>query len=155
MSRAANAWTVALAGLSLVAALGCDQSRSLGSIDVDAGDQHAPTFTEVYELLFPRASVGQCEMCHALPAHDVVNGMLETGMTKDSAYDALVGPMSQSSRCMSRPLIVPGEPDMSLFYLKLLPDPPCGVRMPNGGRQLSDDELEVVRSWIVAGAPND
>lgn len=126
----------------------------MGIAGSDSADP-AATFTEVYELLFPRSSAGQCEMCHALPAHDVVNGNLETGMTQDSTYEALVGKQSASSRCMQMPLVVAGKPEMSLLYLKLTPTPPCGVRMPNGGKGLTDDQVEVVRSWIAGGAKND
>src|SRR6185436_5735922 len=131
-------WLPAL-GVQLLAlaATACGDSSSDGGGDTggagSASAAPAPTFTEVYELLFPRSSAGQCEMCHALPAHDVVNGNLETGMTRDSTYQALVGKNSASSRCMQMPLVVPGEPEMSLLYLKLTATPPCGVRMPNGG----------------------
>jgi hypothetical protein len=116
------------------------------------GGAPAATFTQVYAMLFPRSSSGQCEMCHGLPAHDVVNGNLETGMSQDTAYAALVGKTSTSTRCMSRPLVVAGKPDESLLYLKLSPTPPCGVRMPNGGSGLSAAQIEMVRSWIAAGA---
>lgn len=139
--------------LLAVATASCGSDSRGGTAGM--GGAEAASFTEVYGALFPRSSSGQCDMCHALPAHDVVNGMLETGMTKESAYEALVDKTSQSSRCMSLPMVMPGKPETSLFYLKLLPDPPCGVRMPNGGRPLSDDQLEMVRSWIAAGAPND
>jgi hypothetical protein len=150
-----------MAALALVAAAGCGGDSSSPAPDSSAaagaaGNAGAPaaTFTQVYAALFPRSSTGQCDMCHALPAHDVVNGNLEMGMTQVSAYAALVGKSSSSSRCMAMPLVVPNQPEMSLFYLKLTPTPPCGVRMPNGGSGLSDAQIELVRSWIAGGAMN-
>lgn len=159
----------AFAALACASACGGDRAPSASSVPngpsaAGSGDMRSnattdqtptATFTEVYALLFPRSSPGQCEMCHALPAHDIVNGMLETGMSPMDAYAALVDKPSRSSRCMSMPLVKPGDPDMSLFYLKLTASPPCGLRMPNGGAALTESQLSVVRSWIAAGAKND
>jgi hypothetical protein len=142
----------------LVAAAACGGDSSAPNEGAAAAGASAPPaakFSQIYAELFPRSSTGQCDMCHALPAHDVVNGALETGMTVASAYSALVGKASASSRCMSLPLVMPFHPEMSLFYLKLTATPPCGIRMPNGGRALSDAQLEMVRSWIAGGAMND
>jgi hypothetical protein len=115
----------------------------------------AATFTAIYEMLFPMPTNARCNACHANPANDVGNGKLQTGADKASAYAALVGKTSMSSRCMNRPLVLPGQPEMSLFYLKLMPTPPCGVRMPNGGNQLTAEQIDMVRSWIAAGAKDD
>lgn len=160
MTRRILVWCFGALWLWLLAA-GCGgdspspgAAASAAGMGAAGGGAPAATFTQVYAMLFPRASTGQCDMCHALPAHDVVNGNLETGMTQASAYAALMGKQSQSSRCMSRPLVVPNDPEMSLLYLKLSPTPPCGVRMPNGGK-LSDAQIDMVRSWIAAGAKND
>jgi hypothetical protein len=115
----------------------------------------AATFTAIYEMMFPMATNARCNACHANPANDVGNGKLQMGMDKTSAYAAVVGQTSMSSRCMNKPLVVPFQPDMSLFYQKLLPTPPCGTRMPNGGTAFSSEQLEMVRSWIAAGAKDD
>jgi len=54
--------------------------------------------------------------------------------------------------------VVPGKPDQSLLYLKLaaktlnLKGVP-GAPMPVSGLALSPDELEGIRLWILAGAP--
>ena len=53
------------------------------------------------------------------------------------------------------PLVVPGHPEQSLFYTKLTATPPCGARMPFGGGALPDAQIEMVRSWIAAGALDD
>lgn len=115
----------------------------------------AASFTEVYEMLFPRMTNAHCDMCHGLPPYDLSNGNLSTGMDKSSAYAALVGQPSTSSMCRGKVLVEPNHPESSLLLEKLLPNPSCGYRMPNGGAALSDTQLEMVRSWIAAGANND
>jgi hypothetical protein len=105
-------------------------------------------------MIFPRTSNAHCDMCHGLPAFDASNGNLSTGMDKTSTYAALAGKTSTSSKCGGRAFVVAGHPEMSLLLQKLTPAPPCGLRMPNGGAPLSDVQIEMIRSWITAGAQN-
>ncbi len=135
-------------GAALVAwlmASGCDDPTS----------QAPGTFTEIYDTLFPATTNARCNFCHSMPASDISNGNLSTGMDQDSAYAALVGKASTSSRCNGKRLVVPHDPDASLFLDKFTAKPTCGDRMPLGGMALSDHEIELIRSWIVAGANND
>ncbi len=114
------------------------------------------TFTQIYAVMFPLGTPGQCNYCHDRPPNNLSNGMLDMGSTRAAAYAALVGPSSTSALCGTRGrLVVPGSPSTSLLYLKLLAAPPCGDRMPQGGSALSATQVEMVRSWIAAGAPND
>jgi hypothetical protein len=115
----------------------------------------AATFSAIYSMMYPMETNARCNACHANPANDVGNGNLHMGMDRATAYSALVGKTSMSSRCMQRPLVVPGHPEMSLLMLKLSPSPPCGSRMPVGGNPFTDVQLEMIRSWIAAGAKND
>jgi hypothetical protein len=53
-------------------------------------------------------------------------------------------------------MVVPGEPDSSLLYLKVSGgEPPVGEAMPLNYAFLDDDELAAVESWILSGAAND
>jgi hypothetical protein len=74
---------------------------------------------------------------------------------RDAAYAALIDHTSTSRDCAGMPYVVPGDPEGSLFYTKFLNDPGCGERMPLGGGALPANELEMVRSWIAAGARDD
>jgi hypothetical protein len=67
-----------------------------------------------------------------------------------------LGAPSVSSVCGHLGLreVSPGQPEQSLFYLKLLTAPPCGVSMPPD-RLLPSARLEQVRRWIELGALND
>ncbi|MCA9685866.1 MAG: hypothetical protein KC457_27060 [Myxococcales bacterium] len=136
-------------GVSLVwvlLAVGCDGPADGGP---------PGTFTEIYDTFFPSTTAARCDFCHSMPASDISNGNLSTGMDQDSAYAALVGPTSTSSRCAGKPLVVPGHPEQSLLLDKLADKPTCGDRMPLGGAAFTADEIELVRSWIAAGAKND
>ena len=50
--------------------------------------------------------------------------------------------------------VVPGNPDASELYLRLLGDTAGGVRMPFGKPPLAPEMITMVRSWIEAGAPD-
>jgi hypothetical protein len=145
----------------LVHSLGCatdtqpDPMVSTSAAGTAAPSTPAATWTEVFNMMFPMPTNARCIACHANPANDVGNGNLNMGMDKKSAFDALVSKNSNSSRCMQRPLVVPGDAAASLLLTKLSPNPPCGSRMPVGGAAFSVEQLEQVRSWIAAGAKYD
>ena len=52
------------------------------------------------------------------------------------------------------PAITPGDADGSLLIKKLLTPPPFGSRMPFGSPALPDTTVQVIRTWINQGAPN-
>jgi hypothetical protein len=134
----------ALLGLSL--AVGCSGSTSSGP---------PGTFTQIYPALFPLGTQAQCNYCHDRPANEISNGMLNMGSTQADSYAAIVGTSSMSARCgATHTLVVPGDSSTSLLFLKLQEGPPCGDRMPLGGSPLTAAQLEMVRSWIDAGAMN-
>jgi len=52
------------------------------------------------------------------------------------------------------PSFIPGKPQESNFYLKLLPDPPFGKQMPRGKKKLGNEEVKLIYDWIRQGAKN-
>ena len=48
--------------------------------------------------------------------------------------------------------VVPGKPEKSNLYLKLLPDPPFGKQMARNRRKLTEEEVKVIYDWIGQGA---
>lgn len=106
-------------------------------------------------MLFPTSTNARCNFCHGLQSSDSSNGKLAMGTDRAAAYAALVGRTSSSSRCGNHPYVVAGDPESSLFLQKLVEPAPCGSRMPLGGSLLTDDQREMVRSWIAAGAKDD
>jgi len=64
--------------------------------------------------------------------------------------------------------VIPGDPEHSLLYLKVLPTVPCGARMPANvttmlttgtsefsGTALPDDQQQLIADWIANGAKDD
>ena len=70
------------------------------------------------------------------------------------AYAALVN--APSSQCGGGTLLVkPGAVGESYLVNKLTGQGMCfGSRMPKGGSSLSQAQIDLVRTWICAGAPN-
>lgn len=112
------------------------------------------TWSAIYPAIFPQTTKAQCSFCHGLPPNEKSNGKLSVGTDHASAYAALVGPSSVSLKCSGRPFVVPGSPDESLLLLKVT-TPPCGDHMPLGGSPLTGEQVEMIRSWIAAGAKDD
>lgn len=107
----------------------------------------AATLTEIQDTIFtPRCAF---DGCHAGPLPQ--QGMdLSPGVARGS----IVGVPSAELTMLDR--VEPGDPTNSYLWMKLAGDARIvGERMPFGGPYLSDEEIERVRSWIAAGAPDD
>ena len=50
--------------------------------------------------------------------------------------------------------VIPGQPDASELYLRLLGDTDSGSQMPLGQESLDSDAIATIRRWIEAGAPD-
>ena len=111
-------------------------------------DSAAPTFAQdIWPMLSqPNINAPECIICHGS------FGGLSLGQDPGSAYAALVNIASSSFNCAGSIYVVPGDPAASLLYDKLAnPTPSCGSQMPFGGTFAGD--VNVVRDWILAGAP--
>lgn len=130
----------------------------LAALALSCGSSDSPaetgTWSAIYPAIFPQTTKAQCSFCHGLPPNEKSNGKFSVGTDKASAYAAMVGKSSVSSKCSGRPLVVAGNPDASLLLLKVT-HPPCGDHMPLGGSPLSSEQVEMIRSWIAAGAKDD
>ena len=71
--------------------------------------------------------------------------------TTAASFDELVDVVSE---CGTAVRVMPGDPAAS-YLLDKLGDgaSPCGFVMPIGASQLSQSELDQIRSWIQGGAP--
>jgi hypothetical protein len=123
-------------------ALGCEHAPPL-----EVGD--APTFTDIQATIFNTSCA--FSQCHAgsnpPPPPQGLN------LSAGQAYANLVGVPSQEQPSLNR--IEPGDPDNSYLYLKITGDPSIsGQRMPLTGGPLSDAQIQLVRDWILDGAPN-
>ena len=50
--------------------------------------------------------------------------------------------------------VIPGQPDASELYMRLLGDTDRGSQMPLGQEPLDPEEIATIRRWIEAGAPD-
>ncbi len=133
------------------AALGCGG----GDPAADADNGPPGTFGEIYATVLSKTTDSRCNFCHSMPASQVSNGMFHTGMDQAETYAALLDKTSMSSACAGRDMVIPGDPANSLLVLKIAGEPPCGNRMPLGGKVLSAAQIHMIESWVAAGANDD
>jgi hypothetical protein len=120
-----------------------------GGEGCDEGAAYDGTFEAIQAIVFERHGCTQ-DVCHGA---SVSGGLdLRTG----AAYASLVEAPSSANRFFR---VTPGDNDRSFLWLKLaaktLPGTVDGVGtpMPSGLPAISEDELELIRRWIYAGAP--
>ncbi len=91
--------------------------------------------------------------CITMACHDNTMPQERLNLTASVSRAALVGVSSQ--QCPSTQLVSPGAPDQSYLMFKLQGSGPCmtGSRMPKG-TSITSAQLQLVRDWIVNGAPN-
>lgn len=132
-----NGWLepAAIIGITiLMAAAGCEHN-----VEEQSGNGTEVTYDTVSrEVLQPH-----CGTCHM--------GGAASGGLNMAGYHSLVNAPSRESFGLD--LIEPNDPAKSYLYLKITGDPSIeGARMPQGG-MLSQDNIDLVKSWIEAGAP--
>jgi len=108
-----------------------------------------PSFAADLEPIFNRFSAPPgCTICH-------VGGNHSPRLEPSYAWAAIVG-VSATDSCTSQKLVNPGDPDSSVLFQRIAGEA-CGTRMPPGLPEYFDThpgELAAIRSWILAGAPN-
>ena len=114
----------------------------------DPGDGDPVSFSGRIQPIFTTACAG----CHSEGGLADLSG-IALRLTADVSYSLLV-----SQQSVQRPdltLVVPGDPDSSLLFLKISSDtPPVGARMPRSAPPLSQLEIDLIRDWIDEGALN-
>jgi len=120
---------------------------------VDMVPRYCPGFepvslAEIQATIFtPKCATQYC--------HDTLgrNGNLE--LTEATSYGQLVGvdPSTPSASAAGLLRVAPGVPDESFLLIKLVgPRGTQGSRMPLGTDPLTDEEIDLVRRWILQGA---
>ncbi|MBY0278469.1 hypothetical protein K2Z84_24325 [Candidatus Binatia bacterium] len=142
--------------LAVLALAACSGSGSSGQGDgsatpacADGVKEYASTFAGIQDRIFEQHGCTST-ICHGSAAA----GGLQ--LTADVAYANLFEVTAQGSGLKR---VAPGDNDRSYLWLKLAaatrPGTVAikGAPMPNGLPALSEDDLELVRLWIYAGAP--
>jgi hypothetical protein len=142
-------------------------SDAAGETSVTEGGDGGVTFAQV--TAFFSAPVEHCTNCHGPGAANRID-LTQTGA---ALYSVLTTPLdaNRDGTCGgggpdggNRIPIVPGSLDSSFLWLKITGTQPtgCGGRMPLGcnpiidagvGRCLGDADTQIIRDWILEGAP--
>ena len=92
----------------------------------------------------------RCIACHAPGGFAQMSG-IPWDYTEGSSFGDLVN--QASIQDASFEIIVPGDPEVSLLFLKVRREsPPVGAMMPLGGPPLAESQIELFRLWILQGA---
>ena len=116
-------------------------------LDTGTGIPEGPTLTSIQASIFtPRCALGGC---HAGP--EPQQGM---DLSAGNSYAHIVRVPSTELPAFQR--VAPKVSADSYIIMKLSGDPRIsGERMPFGGPYLTLAEIDSIRQWIDAGAPND
>ncbi len=140
-------WSNVVALCALCGALACGCQGDVNTPD-PPGAREISYANDVQPIFNAR-----CTSCHSpgSPTTDFVG--IRMVLTAGQSYDSLVD--QPSSQRPDLTLVVPGNPDSSLLWLKVSSNaPPVGATMPLLGARLSSAELAVIRDWVDQGAAN-
>ena len=106
------------------------------------------TFTRVQaEVFTPKCALSGC---HMGPANVAQEGLV---LAEGSAYDNIVLVRSNQRSNLFR--IAPGDPENSYLVRKIFPFTDItGEHMPQTG-SITDAQRQLVRQWVLRGAPRD
>lgn len=131
-------------GACALAACGGDGVNGVGVMQ----PPRAATFREVQDTVFTPSCALAALGCHAGPAPPL--GM---SLADGDAYAAIV--LQPSIELAGFVRVAPGNATDSYLFMKITGDPRiAGSPMPLLGGPLSSEQVERVRSWIDAGAPD-
>lgn len=140
--------------MRVVAALALVTASACGPGGGDDKPPLAPTFASLdANVFFPKCTAP----CHS--GGEFAGGGLDM---EPDARVALLDVLAGSRQCRDSglTLLVAGDPDASLAFLKIVAkaedaEPPCGDPMPQGSSRpsLSPAQIDTLREWIEAGAP--
>lgn len=117
---------------------GLDQNGQPTPINPPSASQ----FQEIQDTVFTPI----CTQCH-------IGANAPQGLRLDAAnsYAMLVNVNSNEVSSLER--VNPGNPDQSYIVQKIQGNAAVGGRMPLGQAPLPQDRIDLIRSWIAAGAP--
>jgi hypothetical protein len=80
-------------------------------------------------------------------------GTVQAGLRLEPGFSGVNVIGVASSQDASRTRVIPGNPNASFLIQKLEGTQTLGERMPQFGPYLSQATIDVIRQWILAGAP--
>ncbi|WP_437681274.1 hypothetical protein [Sorangium sp. So ce131] len=143
----------ATTGGTPTATTGGDAASTGGDAASTGGDAASTTASAssggVEETCPPSVPAFLTESCAQGGCHDASTAI--AGLAMETGWETMVVNRGTQG-CNGAQLLVPGNPDASAIYTKLLATPPaqCGERMPRGQMPLSDADIACVREWIMS-----
>ncbi|HZR82783.1 MAG TPA: hypothetical protein VFD92_16935 [Candidatus Binatia bacterium] len=140
-----------LVGIAACSGSSGGSSAESGAPQCDGAQEFASTFEGIQKTIFERHGCTE-QVCHGSAASGGLN------LSPEVAYDNLFDVPSLESPLKR---IEPGDEERSFLWRKLAAKTRpgkvqiVGAPMPNNESVLSEDELELLRLWIYAGAPRD
>lgn len=140
---AIRSWLLII-GLSVGLAAGCEHADPLTGPDPDPEPE--PTLSAIQASIFtPSCAVSGC--------HAGNNPSQRLNLSEGEAFEDIVGVASREKPALLR--VDPGNPDGSYLLHKVEGRADiAGQRMPLGRDPLSTAQIQLIRDWISAGAPN-
>ncbi|HUF09445.1 MAG TPA: cytochrome c [Rhodothermales bacterium] len=120
--------------------VGCEHADPIDEGGLD------PTLSSIQTNIFNTS----CAMsgCHAGGGAGLPESM---DLRAGQAFSNIVGVSSQQRPALNR--VEPGDPDASYLVRKIEGGPDIsGQRMPAGGFELTQEQIDVIREWISDGA---
>lgn len=108
-----------------------------------------------YKLVFEKVFKPSCALSNC---HSKEGDFGHHGLGNDYTYNHLLEEDSHNEDALAAGLrmVKPGNPDSSFLFVKIKWDGSpfqFGQKMPTGGLKLTANQIEFVRQWIAAGAP--
>lgn len=155
----AGAAGVSGSGSSVTLTVKSDASAQTFSVAVVVSDgkcTSCPSTTKSFEITtagaIPKLSELQSSIFNSSCAKSGChNGVQSPLLTSGNSFNSLVGVSSAFSA--GKKLVEPGEPDLSVLYLRVSGSSE-GNQMPKGETPLSSSQQTQIKDWIRAGAQN-
>lgn len=124
--------------------VGCEHSDPGGPVGTGPGPDPEPTLSSIQENIFDTN-------CALSGCHAGANPQQGMNLSAGESFGSMVGVPSQERPSLLR--VNPGNPDDSYLVHKIEGRSGIvGERMPLGRSPLSNDQINLIRTWIVNGA---
>ncbi len=128
----------------------CRESEPSAPADVHIHNQDVASFELLQTELFAKS----CALSGCHVGSTPTGGLVLAGLT---THEQLINidPVNTAAKADGLKRVKPGQPDNSFLLVKLkaITKPEYGARMPLGSHELSDSQIEFIRTWITQGAP--
>lgn len=132
-------------------AVSAEAGEECAGDDACGSDRHCLDCRCVPRVDFARDILPIFQGCMTVACHEGPTGTGIVDLLPEQAFLQLRARSARTGTCAGQPIVVPGDPDASVFW-KRVGGEECGGRMPLGSSLLPTAELDAIRAWIAQGA---